>query len=453
MRLPACLMLMLLIALMIPVAPAGAEVGEPAVMLSEQMLVGAFEDLTPLTREKWNELLAEHRKWQLRLNQRIREETFKAGIGTNDARPLMDFVEELLDSTWGADEGRLVLKNAILIWANLQGEDLGLAHLQDTSMNRLNLQGANLVRTNLQGAQLGSANLQGANLQNANLQGAILFIANLQGADLGGANLQGANLQNTILQEADLSDVDLRRVNISDADLQGAIFEPKPDALPDLALMSTARNLSGLRFKNNPSALVELRTAFKDNGYNQQAREINTALQRSTTANQIRNICRWELSMAPFKCAGAWLSWAFFDLTVAYGLEPVRPLLVLILLIVLFAVYYALMLMLPDRDNGLWRVWPQDDRLPSDRDRHEPEQLLLGGWRALGLGLWFSLLSAFHFGWRELSVGNWLARMQPRAYSLRPTGRVRLVSGVQSLLSVYLLALWALTLFGNPFEY
>jgi len=62
------------------------------------------------------------------------------------------------------------------------------------------------------------------------------------------------------------------------------------------------------------------------------------------------------------------------------------------------------------------------------------------------------LLSAFHIGWRDLNVGSWIARMQPSEYSLKATGWVRVVSGVQSLISIYLLALWALTQFGRPFE-
>jgi len=66
--------------------------------------------------------------------------------------------------------------------------------------------------------------------------------------------------------------------------------------------------------------------------------------------------------------------------------------------------------------------------------------------------LLFSLVSAFQIGWREFNVGNWITRLQPREYTLRATGWVRVVSGVQSLLSVYLLALWVLTYFGRPFE-
>jgi hypothetical protein len=68
------------------------------------------------------------------------------------------------------------------------------------------------------------------------------------------------------------------------------------------------------------------------------------------------------------------------------------------------------------------------------------------------IGLYFSFLSTFYLGWRELNIGTWIARVQRREYNLRATGWVRTVSGTQSLLSVYLLALWVLTYFGRPFE-
>ena len=74
------------------------------------------------------------------------------------------------------------------------------------------------------------------------------------------------------------------------------------------------------------------------------------------------------------------------------------------------------------------------------------------GFRALGFALFFSVLSAFHIGWRELSVESWIARLNPYEYTLKATGWARTVSGIQSLISVYLLALAVLTYFGRPFE-
>jgi hypothetical protein len=81
----------------------------------------------------------------------------------------------------------------------------------------------------------------------------------------------------------------------------------------------------------------------------------------------------------------------------------------------------------------------------------EVERLRPCGIAVAGYALWFSLLTAFHFGWRELNVGNWMARLQTREYALRATGWVRFIAGVQSLVSIYLVAIWALTYFGRPF--
>ncbi len=49
-------------------------------------------------------------------------------------------------------------------------------------------------------------------------------------------------------------------------------------------------------------------------------------------------------------------------------------------------------------------------------------------------------------------MGSWLTRLQFTEYDLRGRGWVRFVSGAQSLVSVSLLAIWALTYFGRPFQ-
>ena len=71
---------------------------------------------------------------------------------------------------------------------------------------------------------------------------------------------------------------------------------------------------------------------------------------------------------------------------------------------------------------------------------------------AIGWGFYFSMLSPFHIGWRDLSVGTWISRVQPTEFALRGRGWVRVVSGAQSLISVYLVAMWVLTYFGRPFQ-
>ena len=97
---------------------------------------------------------------------------------------------------------------------------------------------------------------------------------------------------------------------------------------------------------------------------------------------------------------------------------------------------------------GIYRVWPKDGI-----EVHEggPERLYGGGLAALGWSAWFSLLSAFHIGFREFSVGTLLSRLQA-PFALEATGWVRTVSGLQSLVSLYLVAMWVLTYFGRPFQ-
>jgi uncharacterized protein YjbI with pentapeptide repeats len=72
--------------------------------------------------------------------------------------------------------------------------------------------------------------------------------------------------------------------------------------------------------------------------------------------------------------------------------------------------------------------------------------------RAIVVGTYFSILSGTRIGFREFNIGSWLSRLQCREYVLHGVGWVRFLVGVQSLISVYLLALWVLSYFGHPFD-
>jgi hypothetical protein len=150
---------------------------------------------------------------------------------------------------------------------------------------------------------------------------------------------------------------------------------------------------------------------------------------------------------------------------------PSRALGTLGVLILVFSLAYMGALLTARGRAGIWVTWPTD-RVYQEEGGKEATRVtytfFFPQWQARAadrwwgvvlrgvsvplIGLYFSLLSAFSLGWRELNVGTWIARVQPREYVLRATGWVRTVSGIQSLLSVYLLALWVLTYFGRPFE-
>ena len=218
-------------------------------------------------------------------------------------------------------------------------------------------------------------------------------------------------------------------------------------------------------------ALFTLRESFKKSGSLQQEREITYAIRHTERLKLWKNDLTLRDEIQTSKGIAVlfrqWKVWevlsrkiprkiesifklVFFELTTKWGMVPGRALCIIGLFMVLFAFPYCVALQCPAED-GIWRVWDKD-RVRQNLGGKDPERITVGWRKALLLGLYFSLLSVFRIGWRELNVGNWIARIQSREYTLQATGWVRTVSGIQSLLSMYLLAMWALTFFGRPFE-
>lgn len=361
---------------------------------------------------------------------------------------------------------RANLSNANLISANLSNAKLNRAVLNDADLSEANLSYADLRDSKFQKAILNGANLSYANLrrtdfQNASLENAIMIQAKLMeakliDADLYNANLSGAVLSNAFLQKADLSEADLDsadlswakldstnlyQTNLSQARLLGAkltnaLYEPKGDP-PIIETMWNVEGLYSLRWKSSPRGLHALREGFKREGMRKQEREITFSIMHSELQNT----------------RGIWsrIQFILFEVTCDFGLSPGRPLKILIILFLGFSVVYMVSIRSQQKsDSGIWKVWGEDRIIKRD-DEDKPKRLIESKWQVPLWGLWYSLISTFHFGWRDLNIGNWIARINPNEYALRPTGWVKSVSGVQSLISVYLVALSALSYFGRPF--
>ena len=158
---------------------------------------------------------------------------------------------------------------------------------------------------------------------------------------------------------------------------------------------------------------------------------------------------------------GGWFGLVFFEWTTAWGLHPERALILLLGLILVLCVPYGISIAgalgAESGRHGIYRVCPAG-RLDREGQRVtlagvvKVERLRAGLPLALAWALYFSVLSAFHFGWRDFNVGAWLSRVQPSEFVLRAGGWVRTVAGLQSLVSLYLVAIWALTYFGRPFQ-
>jgi len=337
-----------------------------------------------------------------------------------------------------------VLLSSLYLWvdgrASLKKANLGKAHLEGADLTYANLEDADLFTAHLEKADLGKAHLEGADLTYANLEDADLFMAHLEKADLGGANLLAANF--------------------AGANVNAVVFEIQPKTLPLIPGLATTQNLAMMTYSTSPHALVELRGAFKEAGMRKQEREITFAIKHTDRVQQeaaaqrkdengtFIEISDWGMYLE------ARVNYYLLEWTCDWGMSPGKPLKLLLMLVGGFTLLY--MLAVDPHPNaqrsGVWKIFPDKNSLyPEGEDKFK--QIVANSFFGMCLwGLYISVLSTFHIGWRDLNVGTWISRLQPQPFTIQTIGWVRVVSGIQSLISVYLLALSVLTYFGRPFE-
>src|SRR6266849_50249 len=300
---------------------------------------------------------------------------------------------------------------------------------------------ANLCGADLNGAHLSGADLIGADLR-ADLTGADLTKANLTSADLRDANRTGASLYHTQVSKAKLGY----------ADLTGATYAPVSE--PPDPYVNGIEGLAEVEApKGNVLGLVQLRKLLKDAGLGDSVREVTSSIQRNITEDQL-----WVDSNPVSIHIEGILRTVGLGWTTAYGLYPARALRWILLLGAVLTPVYMFAMLRPTAASGVIQIFPRD-RLEgtagdsTDEEKRKKQLVYAKGWRvALPTAAYFSLISAVNIGFEDFTPGDWIRRLQTREYSLEAVGWVRVVAGAQALLSVYLLAMWVLTQFGQPFE-
>ena len=389
------------------------------------------------------------------------------------------------DWTWKDKSGQTHTRAEldILLKAGINSEleraDLRRAYLLGADLRRAYLWG-----TNLSGANLLAAKLSDATLIEADLDSAMLVTAYLDRVRLDRASLRNANLGQAKLSNADLREAELSAANLFGAELGGAIFEPK--SLPELSGFAAARSLELLTYKFDPSALVQLRKQLEDRGFREQERKITYALKRreaelswaGCTSRRVPEIkgrssdgppraILWSSDSNFANCGSLVLNTVFFDWTSQYGMSPGRPLILGVLLWILCSLLYFYCLH-TSGEAGLYRIYGQSiledpsahrsvERIlpPSNRQTRGARrvlQLFLREWLLLRTSMFFSLMSAFNIGFRDIDFGRWLRLLTRQEFDIKAVGWARVAAGWQSLISVYLIALWVLTYFGRPFN-
>jgi uncharacterized protein YjbI with pentapeptide repeats len=343
------------------------------------------------------------------------------------------------------------LRGTKLIGMKLQVTYLTEARLNDADLQSADLRRANLAGADLRGAYLALAHLDGAHLENADLRGAGLNEANLRGADLGRANLSGADLSGAGLSNANLTGANLSKAKVARVDMTGAIYAPSSEP-PD----PYVAGIKGLATVNAASGEeigpIQLRKLLQDAALRDSAREATFSIQRALTKDQLSN------DSPPSAKIVGYLRTVGLEWTTGYGLHPERALRWILLLGAVLTPVYMFAALRPTAASGVMQVFPAD-RLegtagnPADEEKRKKQLVHAKSWRAaLRTAAYFSLISAVNIGFEQFTPGDWIRRLQTQEYSLEAVGWVRVVAGVQALLSVYLLAMWALTQFGQLFE-
>jgi hypothetical protein len=314
-----------------------------------------------------------------------------------------------------------------------------LADLRHAKLNDAYLSAASLI-----GAKLNVADLSDADLTDAELGGATLIGAKLNDANLSGADLTGANLS-----DADLHEVVLSKARIGGATLTNAYYARYGELDPDVGGIVGLSTLKEITDLEGLSGLIQLKNALQNAGLRDDERQVTNIIQRSITAYRLAS---------PKSLLEGVLRFVGFDFTTAYGLYPARALEEIAGFWLLFILVYMQPVFRgtkePWKPSGIYRVVParRIDEAPSTRSVDKERLRARTSLGAFGWAAYFSLISAVNIGFQQFTPGDWIRRLQRREYTLEAVGWVRVVAGIQALLSVYLLAMWALTQFGRPFD-
>jgi len=443
-----------------------------------------------ISTEQLELVLARHAQFENRVKELKKEETEKPDFNDKDRANLcgadLSGLQLQNVSLSHADLREVNLSNAELNYANLHkawlddadlsnsnliGADLSNAFLYGANLSQSKLHDVNLSEAKMKGAYLDDSELHNANLEKADLEGvslnytqlnnANLSYAKLDYADLSRAQLFYTNLTNANLQWADLtyaylSEAIMTEALLHNANLDRAFYFPKVGTYPDISGFTQAVNYENMDYYANKigisPGILALRNAYESAGMRQMERKFTYLIQ-----SQEQNAGWKEGGWSRFISV---MTLIFFDLPCAYGLYPQRPIKILFSLLLIFWGIYWISLRMGFKGARLNIVW--HSCIPSkDVTYYKPLKFSKSSRLTdniqfeitfIRVALHLSILSAFRLGWRDFNIGVWLSHLQFHAYSLKVrNGWLRSLCGLQSLISMYMVALWAMTQFGRPF--
>lgn len=287
--------------------------------------------------------------------------------------------------------------------------------------------------------------LSGLDLSNKVLRCARFIGSSLTNASLFGSDLRGAIFTQSTLKDAELGESDLRGTVFNFTELADVNFEPTEN--PQVHKISLARNLDKIKYSESPQSIYKLKKAFSENGYVTQEKLIIAALNRgmlpqSGFSNFASNV---------LQTTGFWIKKILFEYTCEFGANALLPLIWIYVLFVVFSGVYLLGLSSKSR-SGIYVVFPERVSFQEKPSSINKKMSRVSFYKRLELAMAFSLRSALRLGFQNFDFGRWVRMLQHREYDVIAVGWLRPLSAIQSLLSIYLIALAILSGFGKPFN-
>jgi len=255
-------------------------------------------------------------------------------------------------------------------------------------------------------------------------------------------DLRGSTFGNSDFSRAYIENTNLNRTDFEHADLYRLVYQPSND--PHWRNIIFAYNLDYLDYASDPTPLIRLRQKFRDIGFRSVERQINCSLKRHYPS---------------------WYESALFDFTCNYGADYIRPLILWAQLFGIYVLIYFIVLLIPTKQPHVFVIKKHANNIENNSTiRGELSPFVSsnhsGIWsRILSVTKFFlkamgiSLLSSTSIGFRDLTIAQWVRRLLPWDIELRFEGIPRVLSGVHSLLSMYLVALSFLSYFTRVFEF
>lgn len=341
--------------------------------------------------------------------------------------------------------------------ANLCGADLREIELPEGES--LDLSGAILSSADLSGQDFSGATLNGANLCSAVFKGTLFnrveanhaifwhaqaaksdfSNASLCGASFSGAKLNSTNFWNANLRSATLKAVEVNETRFTHANLSNVRYEPLK-GLPE-PYLGTISGLTQMHAKSYPRGLTQLRHVAILSGNREQERELSASIARLKALEKLP----LEKPSDVFQAASSLLFVAFVGMPTNWGLSLWIPFVLLVSSFLGFGLIYYRHIRASGgrivivRPGG--RIISRDGRLAlSESSELIPADGILRR-KAAKYAILYSLQTTFFFVTDSLKVSNWVNRLNPDEERVAGIGGMRTLGGIQSVFSLYLIAL------------